>query len=229
MKVQVEKNVSEIGIKVVLATIEGLDNTTVNEEWNKLREESLRTLYNRYKDFDVHKDDILEGYNKLHDKIGVKRRKNIPSAENLIKMLVKNKNLPIINQIVDIYNIISIDSRLCVAAHNMDKMDGGLTVKISQGNEKYVPLGQEEPVPMNAGEYCYCDDSGEVLCRLEIRQVNKTKIDENVKNVLYIIEGHENTENELLVSSMQRIIDTTVKYCGGKGKIIIPDCDEVIV
>lgn len=50
---------------------------------------------------------------------------------------------------------------------------------------------------MNPHEYCNCDDSNKVLCRLEIRQTSKTKINENVKNVLYIIEGNDAAEEML--------------------------------
>lgn len=75
---------------------------------------------------------------------------------------------------------------------------------------------------MNPHEYCYCDDSNEVLCRLEIRQVNKTKVDETVKNVLYIIEGSDETDEQLLLDVMQEVLDMTTAYCGGIGEIITP-------
>ena len=57
------------------------------------------------------------------------------------------------------------------------------------------------------------------LCRLEIRQVEKTKVDERVRNILYIIEGNEATDDKLLFEVMQEIVDTTMKYCGGVGEI----------
>lgn len=63
-------------------------------------------------------------------------------------MLLKYGDMPFINQVVDIYNVISMESRLCVATHNLDKIDGNLTVRFSDGTEKYIPLGQDEPVPM---------------------------------------------------------------------------------
>ena len=85
--------------------------------------------------------------------------------ENLISILLKYGDMPFINQVVDVYNVISMESRLCVAAHNLDKIDGNLTVRFSDGTEKYIPLGQDEPVPMPPHEYCHRDDSNEVLCR----------------------------------------------------------------
>ena len=75
----------------------------------------------------------------------------------------------------------------------------------------------------NPHEYSYCDDANDVLCHLEIRQVEKTKVDENSHNVFYIVQGNEATPDELLMSTAQKIINETVKYCGGKGRIIVPD------
>lgn len=218
----IEKEVTDIGVKVLFASIEGLANTSNNSAWEMERKERLVHLCEEYADLNVHEDSILEGYHILHDKSGVKRRKNTPSSENLIKTLLKHRDIPFINTVVDIYNVISMESRLCIAAHNMNKIQGNLTVKFSTGTERYIPLGQKEPVPMNPHEYCYCDDTNEVLCRLEIRQVNKTKIDEETVNVLYIIEGNKATEDDFLLKIMQKILDTTTKYCGGIGKIIYP-------
>ena len=222
MEFFVEQAVLDSGVKIIFAVIEGLDNHGENDEWSEYRAQKIKELCERYEGIDVHADAILEGFNILHDKVGVKRRKNIPASENLIKLLLKNRDMFFINKVVDIYNFISLDSKLALGAHNMDNVSGNVTLRFTDGTEKYVPLGQEEPVPVNPHEYCYCDDFNEVLCRLEIRQVNKTKVDESAQNVFYIVEGNAATPNELLQKTAQEIIDTTVKYCGGEGRIIIP-------
>ena len=222
MEFFVEQSVLDSGVKIIFAVIEGMDNHGENDEWSEYRAQKIKELCERYEGIDVHADAILEGFNVLHDNVGVKRRKNIPASENLIKLLLKNRDMAFINKVVDIYNLISLDSKLALGAHNMDNVSGNVTLRFTDGTEKYVPLGQEEPVPVNPHEYCYCDDSNEVLCRLEIRQVNKTKVDESARNVYYIVEGNAATPDELLQKTAQGIIDTTVKYCGGEGQIIIP-------
>jgi len=210
-------------VKILFCVMEGIDNTRVSEEWNACRNQKIQELYEQYKDMDVHADPILEGFNILHDKTGVKRRKNIPASENLIKLLVKHQGMSYINLAVDIYNLISLESRLALGAHNMDKVDGNVTLRFTDGTERFVPIGQSEPLPVKPHEYCYCDDANEVLCRLEIRQVEKTKVDEAAKNVFYIVQGNEAASESLLKETAQKIIDTTAKYCGGSGRIVIPE------
>jgi len=71
-------------------------------------------------------------------------------------------------------------------------------------------------------EYSYCDDANEVLCRLEIRQVEKTKVDEDAQNIFYIVQGNDATPDALLRQTAERIIELTTRYCGGRGEVIVP-------
>ena len=61
-----------------------------------------------------------------------------------------------------------------------------------------------------------------MLCRLEIRQVEKTKVDETAQNIFYIVQGNEATPDELLRETAQRIVDLTTRFSGGSGEIIVP-------
>ena len=223
MQFRVEKAVLDSGVKILFAVMENIDNTGENAEWNEYREKRLTELYAQYEDIDVHADPILEGFNILHDNVGVKRRKNIPASENLIKLLLKNQGMFYINKAVDIYNLVSLETKLALGAHNIDNVSGDVTLRFTDGTERYIPLGQEQTVPVAPHEYCYCDDDNEVLCRLEIRQVNKTRVDENTCNIFYIIQGNDATPDSLLNDAAELIITLTVKYCGGSGRIIKPE------
>ena len=222
----VERAVLDAGVKIVFAAVHGLDNHGEDPEWAAYRDKRLEELFEEYAELDVHADPILEGFNLLHDKTGVKRRKNNPASENLIKLLRKNHGMFYINRAVDIYNLISLESRLALGAHDIDRVEGNVTLRFTDGSERFVPIGQTEPVPVAPHEYCYCDDANEVLCRLEIRQVEKTKVDEAAQNVFYIVQGNEATPDALLYNTAQRIVELTVKYCGGSGKIIVPTVKE---
>ena len=226
MNFYVEQAVTDAGVKIVFAAVYGLDNHGEDPEWAAYRDKRLEELYEEYAELDVHADPVLEGFNLLHDRTGVKRRKNIPASENLIRLLKKNHGMFYINQAVDIYNLISLESKLALGAHNIDRVEGDVTLRFTDGSERFVPIGQEDPVPVAPHEYCYCDDANEVLCRLEIRQVEKTKVDEDARNVFYIVQGNEATPYELLYETAQKIVDLTTKYCGGTGILITPDVKE---
>lgn len=222
MEFRVAKDVLDAGVKILFDVIEGIDNATPSEEWNSFRNEKIKELLVRYQDLDVHQGPILEGYNILHDNTGVRRRKNIPASENLIKLLRKHGGMSPINKAVDIYNIVSMDTKLALGAHNIDKVDGNVTLRFTDGTEHFQPIGADGPIPIAAHEYSYIDDSNEVLCRLEIRQVLKTLVTEETKNIFYIVQGNAATSEEYLREGAQQIIDLTTKFCGGRGRIVVP-------
>ena len=93
MEFFVEQKVLNAGIKLYAGIIHGVDNNGDTDEWTNYRTERIKEFYERYKDVDVHEDPIIEGYNILHDNVGVKRRKNIPSTQNLIKILEKSGDI----------------------------------------------------------------------------------------------------------------------------------------
>lgn len=222
MAFYVQQAVQQAGVKILFAAVYGMDNHGKSPEWTAYRNRRLEELWEQYSGLDVHADPILEGFHLLHDRTGVKRRKNTPASENLIRLLRKNHGLGYINQAVDIYNLISLESKLALGAHDLDRVEGDVTLRFTDGSERFVPIGQNAPVPVAPHEYSYCDDANEVLCRLEIRQVEKTKVDEDARNVFYIVQGNEATPDELLQDTARRIIDLTTRYCGGTGMVIVP-------
>ena len=216
----VEDNVKELGVKILGLKIEGIDNEISNTEFSAWRENKIKELINRYKDYDIKNDKIIEGFYNLHQKVGVPRRKNLPASENLIKLLVKREDLVHINKAVDIYNIISIDSKLCLGAHDIDRVSGNVTLKITDGTENFIPLGSEEAKPVKMGEYSFVDDDNDVLCWLDIRQVDKTRVTESSKNILYLIIGNEENTYEELENIANEISNITTQFCGGKSTLL---------
>ena len=222
MEFYVEQKVLDLGVKIICVEIDGIDNKTISDEYLQWRKDEVGVLLEKYKDFDVKQDEVLEAFYTLHEKVNVPRRKNIPASENLIKLLIKKQGLFEINKAVDIYNIISMESKLALGAHDIDKLSGNITLRLTDGTEKFRPLGSEEDKPVKPGEYSYIDDNNEILCWLEIRQVEKDKVTEDSKNIFYIVQGNEKTSDDLLYETADRIVDTTVRFCNGNGKILIP-------
>lgn len=220
MKFIVDENVLALGVKIKAVVIEGINNKEISEEYEAWRKEKVASLIEKYKDYDIKSDPIIEGFYELHQEVGVPRRKNLPASENLIRLLTKREDLISINKAVDIYNILSIESKLCLGAHDIDKVDGNVTLKITDGTEKFLPLGSEELKPVKAGEYSFVDDNNDVVCWLDIRQVDKTKVTEDSKNVLYLIIGNKETKDEELEKVTNNLISLTTKFASGKATIV---------
>ena len=220
MKFVVEDKVKDLGVKILALKIEDINNNANSTELEEYKNNKIKYLINKYKDYDIKTDKVIEGFYNLHQKVNVPRRKNLPASENLIKLLLKREDLIRINNAVDIYNLISIDSKLCLGAHDIDKIKGNVTLKITDGSENFIPLGSEEKKEVGQGEYSFVDDDNDVICWLDIRQVDKTKVTNETKNILYFIIGNEENTYEELRNVADEISNITTKYLGGKATLI---------
>ena len=158
---------------------------------------------------------MLCGFRLLHEKIGRSNRRYPSSPEALVNLFLSKGVIPKINPVVDIYNLISLDTRLALGAHDVSHIIGDVILRLTNGTERFVPLGASEPEPISSGEYCYVDDSNEILCRLEHKQVEKTKVTENTTSCFFIIQGNEATSPELIEEAFQRLSSLLADNCSG--------------
>lgn len=216
MNFKVEREVLDLGLKVIGISITDLDNKIKTKEFLKFKDKAYKALKEKYNNFEIETDLILRGFNELHKKIGVKRKKNTPISESLLKNFLKDEILPPSNKLIELCNIVILDSRLSIAIYDMDKIDGLVTLKQASTNISY---NFSEERTINQGEYIYTD-SKDILYRLEVNQNPKTIVNEDTTNIFATVEGNEATSAEYIMEVASEIIDLITTYCGGNAKII---------
>lgn len=218
MKFTVERDVLDLGLKVVGITITNIDNKIKTTNFLKFKDKAYKALKQKYKNFDIETDLILKGYHELHKKINIKRRKNTPISENILKKFLKEEKLSDTNKLTTLYNIVTLDSRLSIGMHDMNKISGNVDLKIVGGTEKYVSSTGEIKT-LNQSQYVYIDKK-DIIYKLEVSQNPKTIVDENTNNIFITIQGNEATSAEYLMEVASEIIDLINTYCNGDAQII---------
>ena len=66
-------------------------------------------------------------------------------------------------------------------------------------------MGDGEKMLARKGEYVYSDDDG-VICRLAIKQCNRTKITTETKDVLVILQGNEKIDSIKLKEETKKFV-----------------------
>ena len=72
---------------------------------------------------------------------------------------------------------------------------------------------------VEAGEYA-CVDDEHILCRLDVKQSEYTKADENTKSVMVYVQCNKGNSDEDLKNSLNQICENITKFCGGSYKIL---------
>lgn len=218
----IEPQVSALGVRVKVLTITGLKNRDTDPAFEQIKHESLQSILQSLKQTPIDQDPILQGFRNLHTAIGFSNR-NFPAAsESLLEFVLKKHDLPHINLLVDIYNLISVETRLSLGAHDLDFVTGNIHLRLTNGNERFVPLGSMEPKPVRPGGYAYMDDLNDIICLLEVKQVEKTKARLETNKAFFIVQGNAQTGQGELDFAVNRLVQLINQFCGGEAHFLVP-------
>src|SRR5215471_10533597 len=87
------------------------------------------------------------------------------AAEALLRRLTKKGDIPGINLLVDLGNLVSIRYALPVAIFDRRALQGTVTVHFADGSEHYSELGQSEADHPEPGEVVFSDVTALVVAR----------------------------------------------------------------
>ena len=206
MEFYVSEKVSALGIKVIFLTISNLEEIRFNDTLKTDIEKYYETITSNLTPEELSVEPSIIGYQNLHKAVDIHDKSLIASPESLFRLLFKYGTLRPINRIVDAYNFIAIKNKISIGAHDMEHISGNVELRLTKGNEVFIPLGKNKPQAINAGEYCYIDDENEIICRLDCRQCDKTKISDNTKSCLFIIQGNKCISTEQLGTTAKELL-----------------------
>ncbi len=78
----------------------------------------------------------------LYHRVGIDPTKLRPSSEALLRRVLRGDGLPIINSLVDINNLCSLEFLLPIGLHDLDAARGRLTLRVGHVGEGYDAIGK---------------------------------------------------------------------------------------
>lgn len=107
----------------------------------------------------------------------------------LTKYVLSNNCLFNINPIVDAYNAISLKYGIPMGTYDISKLKGNIELRLAKKGEEFVGINSKQIERTSANEIVYADELG-VFCRSwNDKDSERTKIDNNTKDVLIIFDG----------------------------------------
>ncbi|MBC8495606.1 hypothetical protein H8D36_05615 [archaeon] len=168
----------------------------------------------------------ISDWRKAYSAFGSKPKTYKNSVEALIRRVLKGDELPDINKIVNIYNLISLKHILPAGGDDIDKVDGDVTLTIAKGGENFTLLGSLQEEVADEGEVIY-QDNKEVLCRRwNWRECDKTKMTVETKNVCIVLEALESTTKEELSVALEELKEKVETFCKGETETFFLDKEK---
>jgi len=137
------------------------------------------------------------------------------AAEALLRRLTKKGDIPSINTLVDIGNLISIRYALPVAVFDTRTLQSPITVHFADGTERYTTLGQDEVEHPEVGEVVFSDVTGLVIARRWCwRQSEQSAAQLDTTQVLITVEAHHMEGERDVKAALNDLLALLQPYVG---------------
>jgi lysyl-tRNA synthetase, class I len=205
-------------LKVGTLTISNYDNSKIDDKvLKKIKEVEEQIRKNTSKD-KLSELEEIKTWRTAYASFGAKPKKYKSSIEALLRRILDGENLPSINNLVNIYNLISIKYKLPLGADDLSLVSSDVSLTFANGEEKFKAINSDEVKSPVKGEIVY-KMNNDILCRRwNWRESDLTKITEKTnKAIIYVESLLENASvvnnalNELkeILGGEIRILDKT--------------------
>lgn len=158
-------------------------------------------------------DRIIRAYREFYWRIKIDPTKQRPAAEALIRRVLRQGNIPLINNVVDSGNMASLLTGIPIGLYDINKIkEKTLILKFSNVGDKFVSIGGKEII-LKGEPSLY--DGKRVLHLYPHRDSELTKITFDTKNVLVMSCGVPGVKISEITRAAELTRDYILKYAGG--------------
>lgn len=161
--------------------------------------------------------ETLAGWRAAFRQFGVDPTQYRSAAEALLRRLTKKGDIPSINSIVDVCNLVSIRYGLPVAAFDRRHLLGMITVHFASGSERFTPLGETVVEHPDPGEVIFSDETGLVVARRWCwRQSDESAARDETEQVLFTLEAQHKGGMAMVEQGLHDLHDLLSAHVGGE-------------
>jgi len=158
----------------------------------------------------------LAAWRAVFRSFGVDPTQYRSAAEALLRRLTKKGDIPSINLLVDLGNLVSIRYALPVAVFDASSLQGAVTVHVADGSERYTTLGQDELEHPEPGEVVFSDVAKLVIARRWCwRQSDQSAAQQETTQAIITIEAHHGQGKEDVNRALDDLLSLLRTYAGG--------------
>lgn len=229
MKLIIDEKIFEKFPETIIGVVvaKDINNNGASEDIQRQIRSEEERIRESYDPETLSQDRNIACWRQAYLKFGVKPKDAKSSVETLYKIILRGNDLRQINKLVDIYNCISLKYMLPVGGEDIDRIVGDLRLTFASGSEEPVQLlGDDVSEIPPVGEIIYRDDVGAICRRWNWREAERTKLTENTKNAILVIESVVG-DQAAVESAIKELSELVQKYCGGKVETCILNSKKI--
>jgi arginyl-tRNA synthetase len=224
MKLTIDKAIFEKfpGVRLGVVVVLGVDNKKSEKILNFLRQEE-KAAREKLSNTVISEHEFVAPWREVYRNFGSKPNEYSSSVEALAKRVQKDKELPDINPLVNLYNGLSLKYLLPFGGEDLDKVKGDIRLAFATGSETGKYIGSDETSSCYAGEVAYLDELGFICRRWNWREADRTKLTPETKNVVLVAEVLPPVSDAHLKQATEELNSLLAENLGGKTSIFYLD------
>jgi DNA/RNA-binding domain of Phe-tRNA-synthetase-like protein len=159
----------------------------------------------------------IQNWREAYRAFGAKPSEYRSSIEALTRRVLHGDQIPSINTLVDIGNIISLRHLLPTGSHAIDHLTGDLELRFASGTEDFLAFGSsdhEHPLP---GEVVFCEGDTVLCRRWTWRQAQHSLTLPETTAVEFNIDGLAPATREQIQAAAEDLRQLLGTYCPPSG------------
>ena len=158
----------------------------------------------------------LYAWRRAFSAFGVSPTKYRSAAESLLRRLTKKGDIPSINTLVDIGNLVSIRYGLPVAIFDTKAIATPITVHYADGSEIYTDLASGKEMRPETGEVVFSDENKMVVARRWCwRQSATSAANERTTAAVITVEAHHEGGAADIRNALDDLLALVQEHAGG--------------
>ena len=155
----------------------------------------------------------IAAWRRAFTRFGARPTQYRNAAEALLRRLDKTGEIPSINMLVDIGNLVSIRYALPVAVFDQAGVVGSTTVRFATGGERFTDIGSSDLTSPDPGEVVFVDAADVVSARRWCwRQSAQSATGPTTVDALIVVEGLHDTAADDVESALADLTSLLVAY-----------------
>ena len=194
----------------------GVTNIESPEDLIGLLREAETLVRGRLKKEAITTDPHIASWREAFRAFGAKPAKFRPSIEAMVRRVLNDHQLPSINALVDIGNIVSLRHLVPVGGHAIDVVKDDIVLKKATGQEAFVPFGSDQTEHPEPGEIIFAEGNTVLTRRWSWRQANHTLTLMSTADIEFNIDGLPPVSRDDVEAMCHEMMDLVDRFCGGK-------------
>jgi DNA/RNA-binding domain of Phe-tRNA-synthetase-like protein len=204
----------ELVLGVVI--LHDIDNSQNRTEIAELLRKAEAALPGKFGNIPTIEHPNIATWREAYRKFGAKPKDYPSSVENLTRRVLNGATIGHINNLVSLYNTISLRHILPVGGEDLDKIVGEVVLTRAGNDEPAVLLlGEKEERAPHAGEIIYKDEVGAICRRWNWKEADRTKLTQETRNAFLVIETLPPVTRDTVETAIRELADLVKQYCGG--------------